>query len=430
MRVVVILGLILIMAGCGGVRRIKTDVYIPDLDISDYNDSYYVEGWKNLKEGNPKVALKNFEQSTIKDEKLYVGFGYTFLSQNKFKLAERNFKKALELNPENFLAQFGLATLYELLNRLDVAFSYYSKLLVNYPENARIKLRYEYIKSTKTEFYLKEADEYKMKSRSEEQINALEMAAKYSPEISDIRIRISDFYYNEAKYEKAAINYEKVLEKYPNKEDILIKLANVYKLMEKLDSAVIIYKKLLELKPGDIELTNKVNDLKIKFYESKMPVKFKNIFFKNGLIREDLAALIGHYFDRYLIEKPPMIITDIAASFAKEHIIKICAVGIMKTRPDHSFDRFSSVKRADLAVIINSLIKYIEGEGHSIKYTPLEQFIEPEDISPLHKNYTVIKFLLNSQILKLDSDNKFNPTADVSPDELLIPIRKILNSIE
>ena len=162
-----ILVLILIVAGCGGVKRVNTQVHIPDLNSSDYNDPYYIEGWKSLKEGNPKIALKNFEQSNVKDEKLHVGFGYTFLSQNKFKLAEKNFNKALELNPDNFQANLGLATMYELLKKEEKAFWIYSKLLVINPENTRIKLRYEYLKSTKTEYVLNKAEEYRIQLKRE-----------------------------------------------------------------------------------------------------------------------------------------------------------------------------------------------------------------------------------------------------------------------
>ena len=100
MKVAAILGLILVVVGCGGVRRVNTEMYIPELDSSDYNDSYYIEAWKNLKSGKPKIALKNFEMSNLKDEKLYVGFGYAFLTQNKFDLAEKELRILRELGSQ------------------------------------------------------------------------------------------------------------------------------------------------------------------------------------------------------------------------------------------------------------------------------------------------------------------------------------------
>jgi hypothetical protein len=103
----------------------------------------------------------------------------------------------------------------------------------------------------------------------------------------------------------------------------------------------------------------------------------------------------------------------------------------MKVRPDHSFDRFPTISRTNFAVIINRLVSYLrEEQGLTLNLIPPEQTIEPVDVSPVHKYYKVIKFLLNSQLIKTDDENRFNPTVKVTPAEVLISIRKILNSIE
>jgi hypothetical protein len=223
-----------------------------------------------------------------------------------------------------------------------------------------------------------------------------------------------------------------VLESLPNNAEILIKIAKVYEELKKFDAAVMVYKKLLEQKPGDMDVINKINDLKIKFYDWNLPVKFKNIFFKDEITREELAALLGYYFDKWLEPRPPVIITDIGSSFAKEYIIKICTHGIMKLRPDHSFDRFSKINRAQFAVVVDALIKYLEKSesgAYTIRFSPLEKIIEPADILPLHKYYKIIKFLVNSQIMKLDEEKQFHPTLSISPSRVLEALKKILNSI-
>jgi tetratricopeptide (TPR) repeat protein len=416
---------------CGGVRTVNTGIHIPDIDAVEANDSYYEEGWQALKEGNPKIALQKFQQSTVNDEKLYVAYGYALLSQNKYNLARRNFNKALELNSENLQAEFGLATIYELMNDKERAFTAYSRLLAMYPENAWVKIRYQNIKSTETQYYLNKAEQHNNENKTEKYIEALKSASRYSPEIIEIKIKIADFYEEEGQYEQAVAHYEKVLSELPNKEDILVKLAKVYERMEKIDAAIMIYKTMLQIKPGDLTIINKINDLKIKFYESDLPAKFKEIFFKKVVSREDLAALLGFYFKRYLEdEKYPVIIRDISGSYAKEYIIKICTTGIMGIRPDHSFDRFSDIKRASFAVVLDNLLKYLHAKGKTVKITPLEEVVEPGDISPLHRNYKIIKFLVNTRIMKLDFENKFNGTETLSPADVINSIKKILYNIE
>lgn len=432
LAIITVLILMFIIPGCGGVTKVNTDLHIPDLDRTRYNDSYYAEGWKNLKEGKPDQAIRNFEQSSSLDEKLYVGFGYAFLAKNKFQLAAKNFEQALAVNPENLQAQFGMASMYELLNEKERAFRLYSRLLAKYPGHAWIKIRYDYLKSTETGNYLKQAERYKNDGNLEAYVGALETASRYSPGLVEIKVEIADFFKSRQQYDRAASYYEQALEKLPNDEGILMKMADLYQVMNKFDSAVIIYKKMLELKPGDLDISNKINDLKIKFYEVNLPTKFKNIFFKEDLNREELAALIGYYFDKYLEPRPPVIITDIGASFAREYIIKVCTLKIMNLRPDHSFERFSKINRAAFAVVVNGLVKYLEKSAagtHTIQFTPLEEISEPADISPLHKDYETIKFLVNTRIMTLDAENKFNPTLDISPAEVLVSIKKILNSI-
>jgi hypothetical protein len=102
----------------------------------------------------------------------------------------------------------------------------------------------------------------------------------------------------------------------------------------------------------------------------------------------------------------------------------------MEIRPDHRFQRFTDISRSAFAVVLYTLSLYLENEGYSIKINPLDEVIEPEDISPLHKYYAIIKFVINAQLMKLNSENQFNPTEQVSPSEALVSIRKLLNSID
>lgn len=428
--------LVLFWLNCGGGTRINTDVNIPALNSSEAYDTPYVEGWEKLKNGKAKEAFESFQQSSAEDDKLHVGFGYTFLIQNKFRLARQNFDRALELNPENVQAQMGIGTIYETLEEMDNAFKLYSRLRLKYPENPWVKARYEFIKSTETEKYLKKSRQYQSDGSDEKYIDALEKAAHYSPEMIDIKMQIAEFYYRQEQYKMAVSYYEKVLEGNPAQEEVLFKLADAFEKMKAYDSAVVILKKLLEVKPGNIDIINRINDLKIKFYDWDLPVKFKNIFFKSAITREDLAALIGHYFDRYLIIEGarPVIITDIEGSYARDDIIKVCTLGIMDLRPDHSFGTGdlpgTIVSRAKFAETVYSLIQYLDRNGHSIDMAPHETAAEPADISQLHKHYKIINYMVNAGIMQLDVDNKFNPTANISPSQSLVALKKLLGSME
>jgi len=247
-----------------------------------------------------------------------------------------------------------------------------------------------------------------------------------------IKVEMGDIYLSRMQYEKAMHQFELALEVLPNNEELMSKLAGIYENTKKYDSALLLYQKMQEQKPSDKTITRKIESLKVKFNETSLPEKFKSIFFKQFVAREDLAALLGYYFDKYLEKRQPLIITDIGNSFARDYIIRVCSLGIMNVRPDHSFDRFPSVTRATLAVTIDALLKYLEKSNNNayiIQFTPVDKTVEPADISHVHKDFEVIKFLLNAEIMKVDASNNFNPAQNVTPSEVLLAIQKISNSI-
>ncbi len=419
-------------AACVTTKKIKYDIDIPEIDPNGYNDPFFKEGWENLKTGNVDLAYEKFKESNSRDYKLYNAFGYVYLLKNKLNNAERNFRESLRVEKDNIQAEYGLAMLSEIKNDQTAAYRKYTEILTKYPETAWIRTKYELLKSRETNKYMKEADKKLSSKNNEGYIESLEKAAQFSPEITEIKLKIGDYYLENGDYLNASKYFESAVENRPNDVGILEKLAETYENSENLDSAIIIYKRLLKIKPGDLSITNRINDLKIKFHEIDLPVKFKNIFFKDNINREELAALIGHYFDDYLFyQGQPVILTDINGSFAKNHIIKVCSSGIIKSNPDHSFDRFTIITRAFYSTVIKSLLDFLmEKRGVEMEFTPAESEVEPADISPLHRDYKNIKFLVKSQILKLDKMNNFNPTSEITTSDVMISLRKIIKSIQ
>jgi tetratricopeptide (TPR) repeat protein len=429
MKAILPVGLILLTIACGGVKPAKIDFHLPELNSDDFSDSFYSAGWANLKKGDIDVAYNLLQRSEVRLEKKHVAFGYVFLARKKFSAAAEQFTQALEKNPDNLEAAIGLATIYELEEKITEAYQYYGKLLTRAPANAWVKLRYENIKASSTQKYLLQAESYK-NSDKEKYIAALQQAAFFSPEMTAITLQIAAYYDQENQWDRSLPFYEAVLEKEPYNREVLLKLAAIYEKKGKFDLALVALDRLLVFNPGDTVLESERKRIREQFQEMNLPEKFKKIFFKTEIDREEMAALIGYYFDQYIqLEQAPEIITDIDGSFAREYIIKICTSAIMSARPDHSFDRFSVPDRATFAVILQALINYLEKKGLTLHFTPLEKASESVDLSPLHKNYEIIRFMINAQILHLDSEQIFNPTRPVSPTDVIYALKKILKSI-
>jgi tetratricopeptide (TPR) repeat protein len=429
MKAILLAALILLTVACGGVKPVTVDFHLPAVAGGSFLDSYYRQGWQQLQQGDSEAAYRSFQLSEAPLDKKQAAFGYVFLARKKYSAASDQFARALETNPGNIEAGMGQAMILEFEGRTAEAYRAYGDLMLKAPEDAWIKLKYESIRSSATQGHLLEAERAKGVDKAK-YIRELEQAAFFSPDLPAITLQIADHYYGENDWQRSLPYYEAVLDREPHNEAVLLKLASIYEKKEKFDLALVTLDRLLALTPGDPFLEAEKKRIRDRFQELTLPEKFKKIFFKTEIDREELAALIGFYFDRYIqMDRAPEIITDIDGSFAKEQIIKTSTAGIMHARPDHTFDRFTTPDRATFAVTLNALIEYLKAKGHDLRFTPLAAPANAVDLSPLHKNYDVINFLVNSQVLPLDAGNYFNPTRPVSPADVILALKKILNSI-
>jgi len=429
MKAILPAALILLTVACGGVKPVTIDFHLPAIESGTFLDSYYRQGWGQLQQGDTEAAYKSFQLCVAPLDKKQAAFGYVFLARKKFSASESQFNQALATNPGNLEAAMGLAMIREFEGRTAEAFQAYGQLLLKSPEDAWVKLKYESIRASATQQYLLEAEKAKETDKAK-YLRALEQAAFFSPDMTAITLQIAGHYYDENEWQRSLPYYEAVLEKEPHNEAVLLRLASIYEKKEKFDLALVTLDRLLALKPGDPVLEGEKARIRDRLQEMSLPEKFKKIFFKIEINREELAALIGFYFDRFIeMDRPPEIITDIDGSFAKEQIIRTCTAGILQARPDHTFDRFAIPDRARFAVALQALIEYLKGKAHVLRFTPLASAPVAADLSPLHKDYEAITFLVNSQVLALDAAGNFNPTLPVSPADVIYALKKILNSI-
>ena len=422
--------LILLFVACGGVKPVTVDFHLPTVPVDTFLDSYYRLGWEQLRQGDSEAAYRSFQLSVAPLDKKQAAFGYIFLARRKFSAAADQFANALATNPGNIEAGMGRAMVLELEGRMAEAYRAYGDLALKAPEDAWIRLKYEEIRSSSTQGHLLEAERVKATDKAR-YIRELEQAAFFSPDLTVITLQIANHYYDVGDWQRGLPHYEAVLEKEPHNETVLLRLAAIYEKKEKFDLAMVTLDRLLALKPGDPFLEGEKKRIRDRFQDLTLPEKFKKIFFKAEINREELAALVGFYFDRYIeMGSSPEIITDIDGSFAREQIIKTVTAGIMRAMPDHTFARFVTTDRSRFAVTLQALIDYLQQKGHALRFAPLAPAPLIADLSPLHKEFPIISSLVNSQVLSLDNQGNFNPTGPVSPADVIYALKKILNAIE
>lgn len=421
----------LTLFSCVSVPETADIVYLPELDESQIEDASYREGIENLQKGKPDAAIESFRQSSADEKMLYLGYGYAYLYKKHYMVAERNFQQVLEMDPDNLDARIGLILLSERSGNPEELYHDYSRLISRYPENKWLRARFETLKKEGKEYYLKKARRMKEDYQDERYIYFLEKARIFFDRPREINLKISRFYREKGKFERALSYYQEVIGGEDAGDDVIGEAAAIYEEREEYDEALILYQKLLERNPDDVELANRVNRIRRLLYESSLPAKVKGIFFKQDITREDLAVLIGHYFkDQIGMPASPVIVSDIPDSSSREYVIKVCSTGIMKLAPDHSFDLHEKVSRADFSNVLQRLIRYLESKGFRVNLTARQELVIPKDIPRKHQSFSTILMLINLGIMELDEEGRFHPAYPVKPDQALSAIKRIRYELE
>ncbi len=426
-----ILILVLVFLGsCSAGKKVYQIIDIPEMSASPCEDFNYKNGMVQLKTGRAEEAIRLISSSSCPDDVKNVGLGYAYMTMKRSDMAEESFKKALEVNPENIDASVGLAKIYEEKGDKKQAWHTYSSILTREPENREAKEKFVLLSSSGKEEKLKEAQNYFDKGEQDKYIEALEEAAAYSADDPELLKRIADYFFENQNYTSALKYFEK-LRDIDGEDSVIDQLAVCYENTDKIDAAIILYSRQLQKNPGSIELQNKINELKARFVDTELPNQFKDIFFKDELNREDLAILIGHYFENYLdLNNRPVIITDINRTFSRNYIIKVCTHGIMQIRPDHSFGGNLKVNKIEFASAMKKLMEVLLKRGDvQFSLNPSEK-PAPSDIDEAHRYFQTINFVTGYGIMELDDENRFNASEIMNPVKSLEVIRRILNLIE
>ncbi len=159
MKAILPAALILLLVACGGVKPVTVDFHLPAVESGTFLDSYYRQGWEQLRLGDSEAAYRSFQLSVAPLDKKQAAFGYVFLARKKFSAAADQFANALQTNPGNIEAGMGRAMVLELEGRTAEAYRAYGDLALKAPDDTWIRLKYESIRSDATQAHLLEAEQ-------------------------------------------------------------------------------------------------------------------------------------------------------------------------------------------------------------------------------------------------------------------------------
>jgi len=431
--------LILFLSGACQIEQVPAPrIYtgrLPQSEVSELSlDERIIieEAWKDIENGNGRKAINQI--SKISPENLFYLTinAYAYYLLNEFQTAEQYFKRAIEKNPELVIAHLGLAQLYQKTHRDEMAFVEYREVLKNEPQHTWAKPRYEEIKQEKTKNTLQRARNLRKKNEAAASEKAYLKTLYYSPDSLEAHSALAELYMEQKNYEGALVHQETLLSAQPENEKYLKDYAEALFQNEELKKSLETYKKLQKISPEDQDIKKRIEQLKNRLGIFELPSQYSSIPARETVPKEDMAALLGVKFQKFIgepSEEPPIII-DISTSWASEYILNLTSKDILDIYPNHTFKPKKIVTRAELAEIIYRLINYLKKNGYTLVQQIPPQSIQLPDVPPNNFYYRPIIMSISYGILNTSMGGNFNPDNPVSGQEAIKALDLLLSLIK
>lgn len=369
------------------------------------------EAWAEVLTGDTARAGRRYETLLKRRPDLVpaeTGRAYAHLRAGRLEEAASAFAAVLERRPEDLSALVGAGSTAFRRGDLEGAVGFYRRALEAAPDDVAVRKRVAALKLQVTERHMSRAQS--AVERGDTRTAAEEYAAvlETAPEVAGVRLALAELLVV-AGDRPGAVD---VLAADPT-SDRQLALRRAALLVEDREfaRATEVYAELLAHDPGDAEARAGHEAAREGLELLSMPEEYRRIPGLARITREDLAALIAVRVGALARLGPgePRVAVDIGASWARDHVARLLALGILDVYPNHTFQPGATVRRVDLARAVARVLDRLAW--------PPAAAPAPSDMSRAHLDYRSVERVLGAGLMGLSDSGAFEPWRPVSGGE-------------
>jgi tetratricopeptide (TPR) repeat protein len=205
----------------------------------------------------------------------------------------------------------------------------------------------------------------------------------------------------------------------------LVQIGELLEQQQDFAGAEAAYRKAIDIAPSE-DLTRRIAVLGERAREALLPAEFRAIGSADRIARGELAALIGIRLDDVIRSAPPreVVMTDVRGHWAESWITQVARAGVLEPFPNHTFQPWTQVRRADLATAVSRLIALMASSNPSLR---LHLTARPAiaDMPAGHLNYPAASVAVASGVMPLLDGNRFQVARNVTGAEAVAVIDRL-----
>jgi tetratricopeptide (TPR) repeat protein len=387
------------------------DVVFPTVragDLAPGDAQRLRDGWDQLLAGRAASAEKTFlglVERRPQAPPALAALAYARLRLGKLDAAAQGFEAALAREPGYVPALAGAGAIALRRAQLDEALELYRRAVAASPQDPRLRTRLADVKLKLTERSVAAARlavEHGDVAEAERQYR---LALGAAPELTGVRLELAELL---VKHDRGTEAAELLAADEQGDRAVLLRLGELREQALDWDGALAAYQPLLARDGQDGEVARRVASVRAARELSQMPEEYRRIFDAPRLTRAELAALVVVKVTALarLPAGQPGVAVDISGSWARDHILRALALGLMSVYPNHTFQPGAIVRRGDLASVVARVLDALQ--------LPAGPAPPLTDMSPNNLFYAGAARVVSAGLMDLTPNGAFEPWRPVS----------------
>jgi Flp pilus assembly protein TadD len=369
--------------------------------------------WSDVLAGDTQGAAKRYSKLLRRHPDCLAartGLGYAQLRAGESGRAQAAFMAVLARRPDDVPALVGMGSTATRTGDTDGAVALYKRASIAAPQDPVVRKRLALLKLQVTERRMAEAQAALERQDGEAAATAYRRALEVAPEVTGVRLALADLLASRG--ERAAA-IEVLEADISGERAVLLRLGRLLEDEKEFARAVEVYTRLLAHSPGDDDAIAGQRRAREGLEAQALPPEYQAIPEAARVSRADLAALVAVRIPalRRAGAGEPRVAVDIQASWARDQITRVLALGLMDLYPNHTFQPGATVRRVDLARAAARTLDVLRWPGGK---APV-----PTDMSRAHLDFDVVARVLAAGLMGLTPEGAFEPWRPVSGREAI-----------
>ena len=404
---------------------------VPEYLLGQAGVQHHNEAWGALQAGYLTQASTGFKRALNGKREFFpalAGLGYVALAERQPALALERFREVLVDEPNYVPAWVGQAEALLLSSMEFEALGAYEKALGFDSSLDTVRRRVEVLRFRRLQSLITTAQAADADGLQVAAARAYREALEISPESAYLYRGLAAMEREIGNIDSALDNITRANSLEPDNPSGFIFQGEILESMGDLDGAEQAYSEASRIEPSNVN-TDRLATLLARLTLSRLPPSYRTISDSVSVTRGELAALVGVRLSSLLSILPrdeTILVTDTRGHWADPWIRTVAQTGVMEVFPNHTFEPSRTLRRGELAKVVDSLLTIIRNRFPENVFNWKNQNIDFSDLLPQNIQYESAAIAVASGVMSQLQDGTFQLTGLVSGQEAAKVVDRIL----